>query len=53
MFMLPFFDPSLKLGCAQNKLINCRGMRFNWVADVHVYLSLICHINNNDPAKLW
>ena len=26
-------------------------MWFNWVADVSVYVSLICHINNIDPAK--
>ena len=59
MFMLPFFDPSLKLGqrtihlCMKHKSINCHGMWFNWVADVSVYVSLICHINNNDPPKLW
>ena len=28
-------------------------MWFNWAADVLVYVSFICHINNNDPAKLW
>ena len=50
MFMLPFFDPSLKLGQRSKnntfvhetycKLINCHGMWFNWVADVSVYVSL-------------
>ena len=39
--------------CVKHKLINCHGMWFNWVADVPVYVFLICHINNNDPAKLW
>ena len=70
MFMLPFFDPSLKLGkrsknntfvenisiiniFVKHKSINCHDMWFNWAADVSVYVSLICHINNDDPAKLW
>ena len=39
--------------CVKHKLIICHDMWFNWVADVPMYVSLICHINDNDPAKLW
>ena len=38
--------------CVKHKLINCNGMWFSWVADVLVYMSLICYINNNDSTKL-
>ena len=39
--------------CVKHKLIIFHGMWFNWVADVPMYVSLIYHINSNDPAKLW